>query len=117
MPSRTSRNAGSSSGIEDIVQGQMALRRIDDGDHPLMPGAGRHRLEAGSSDRQQANPGEFGVRAQIAQAGVVARRVDVELAHRAGVMTQFGEDRVEAEDQACGRGHRRGRQEERCGAR
>jgi len=87
-------------GVENVVEGHVSLRRVDGGDHSLVAGARRHCLQACAVHRQHAHRGELSVANQIAQAGVMARRVDVDFTYRTGVVTQFGERRMKTEDQA-----------------
>jgi hypothetical protein len=56
----------------------------------LAPGA--IACQARRVHRQHAHGGELGVLKQVTQTSVVASCVDVDLAHRAGVVAQFGED-------------------------
>jgi hypothetical protein len=67
-----------------------------------LPGAGRRApsLQARAVYRQHAHRGELGVPNQVTQASIVATGVDVDLAYCAGVVAQFGERRMEAENQA-----------------
>jgi hypothetical protein len=86
--------------IEHVVERHVALRRIDSGDDALMPGAGSHRFQAGGRYRQHAHLGELRVRQQVAQTRIVAPGIDIDLAHRTGVVTQLGQGRMKAEDQS-----------------
>jgi hypothetical protein len=91
--------------IEHVVERDVTLCWIDGGDHSLVPGAGRHRRQAPGLHRQHAHLGELRLRQQVAQPRVVATGIDVDLVHRAGVVAQFGECGMEAENQARRSGH------------
>jgi hypothetical protein len=45
---------------------------------------------------------------QIAQTRVVATRIDIDLAHRAWIVAQFGKNRMKAENQMSVEGHGEG---------
>jgi hypothetical protein len=100
MPSRTSRKAGFVERIEHIVQRSHGAASHRRGDDPLVPGAGSHRSRRADSTGSIAYLGELRVAKQVAQTRIVATRIDIDLAHRAWVVTQFGKNRMKAENQS-----------------
>ena len=86
--------------IEHIIERDMARRAGHARDDTLMPHAAGHAFEPFGIDRNDLDLLQLGVTHEIARAGIVPVRIDEDLEDGIRLVAKFGNDGVEAVDEA-----------------
>jgi len=94
-------------GVEQVVQRTRRRQRLDAGDHALVAAAAGQARQAQAVRLDRAQARFLGLLQELPHAGVLAGRVDVELQDGFRCRAQAHPDRMEAEQDFRGRGHRR----------
>ena len=86
--------------VEYVVERDMARRAGHARDDALMPHSACHAFEPFGIDRNNLDLLQLGVTHEIACAGVVTVRIDEDLEDGVRMVAKFGDDGVEAMDEA-----------------